>query len=112
MSRVDKWTLAVVLTIAAVYCPVRIWWDFHHPESWSPGTGDDPHVYLWAIAGTVMLCLYIAVRIVHLERIRKRRARRAALLIRAEALVRQHRRAEALAVLKECQDLLDKVKST
>lgn len=112
MSRVDKWTLTVVLVIVAVGAPFRVWWDIHHPENWSPGSLNDPHSYLWGWAAGGIFIVGIALRIVFLERKCKRRARLKALLIRAEALVKQHRRDEAAAVLKECEDLWSKVKST
>jgi hypothetical protein len=112
MSRADKWTLTVVLVIVAVVLPLRVWWDFHHPENWSPGSGNDPHVYLWAWAAVGIFAVCIALRIAIPDRNDKRRARLKALLVRAESLVRQHRRDEAKAVLKQCEDLLSKLKST
>ncbi len=112
MSRVDKWALTVALAIVAVGAPFRVWWDFHHPENWSPDSCYDPHIYLWAWAAGGIFIVCIALRIVFLECKRKRRERLAALLVRAEALVKQHRRGEAAAVLKECEELLSKVQST
>jgi hypothetical protein len=112
MSRVDKWTLTVVLVLVSVVLPFRVWWDFHHPEDWSPGSGNDPHVYLWAWAAVGVFAACIALRMVFPDRNDRRRARLKGLLVRAEALVRQHRRDEAAAVLKECEALLSKVKST
>ena len=112
MSRGDKWALTAVLVFLGVVCPFRVWWDFHHPENWSPGSGNDPHVYLWAWAAVGAFIGWVAWRIALLERQRKRRARLKALLVQAESLVRKHRRDEAKAVLKECEDLLSQVKST
>jgi hypothetical protein len=112
MSRVDKWTVTVVLVIVAVVFPFRGWWDFHHPDNWNPGSLNDPHIYLWGWAATAILIGWIAWRIVSTERNRRRRSRVKALLVRAETLVRQCRRDEAAAVLKECEALLSKVKST
>ena len=112
MTRGDKWTLKVVLVIVAVVFPFRVWWDFQHPENWSPGSLHDPHTYLWGWAAGAVFIGCIAWRIVLLERNRKRRWRLKALLAWAETLVRQRRRDEAAAVLKECEDLLSKVKST
>jgi hypothetical protein len=102
----------VVLVIVAVVFPFRAWWDLRHPENWSPGSGNDPHVYMWAWAAGGSLMVWIAWRIAFLERKRKQRMRVKALLVRAETLVRQRRRDEAAAVLKECEALLSKVKST
>ncbi len=111
MSRVDKWGLTGLLIAYAVVFPLRAWWDLHHPENWIPGSGCDPHVYLWVWAGLGGLIAWLAWRIALQERQCKRRARLKALLVVAESLVRQHRRDEAKAVLKECEDLLSKVKS-
>ena len=112
MTHGDKWTLTVVLVIVAVVFPFRVWWDFHHPENWSHGSLNDPHSYLWGWAAGGILIGWIAWRIVSMERIRRRRWQVKALLARAETLVRQRRRDEAAAVLKECETLLSKVKST
>lgn len=112
MSRVDKWALTAVLVFLGVVFPFRAWWDLQHPESWYPGSGGDPHVYLWVWAVGGVFIAWIAWRIALLERQHKRRARLKALLALAESLVRQQRRDEAKAVLKECEDLLSKVKST
>jgi hypothetical protein len=111
VSRVDKWTLTGFLVFLGVVFPFRAWWDFHHPENWSPGSADDPHVYLWAWAAVCMLWAWVGWRIALLERKRHLRARLKVLLVRAEALVRQHRRDEAAAVLKECEELSSKLKS-
>ncbi len=112
MSRVETWTLTIVLVVLGVVFPFRAWWDFHHPENWSPGSADDPQVYLWAWAAVSVFLAWVAGRIALLERKRKLRARLRALLVRAETLVRQHRRDEAAEVLKECEELLANVKST
>jgi len=112
MSRGDKWTLKVVLVIVAVVFPFRVCWDFQHPENWSPGSLYDPHIYLWGWAAGAIFIGWIAWRIVSMERNRRRRWRVKALLVRAETLVRQRRRDVASAVLKECESLLSKVKST
>jgi hypothetical protein len=111
MTRGDKWTLKVVLVIVAVVFPFRLWWDLQHPENWSPGSFDDPHIYLWGWAACAILIGWIAWRIVLMERNRKRRWRVKSLLALAETLVRQRRRDEARAVLKECEALLSKAKS-
>lgn len=112
MNRVDTWTLTGVLVIVGVVFPFRAWWDLHYPESWTPGSADDPHVYLWAWAAVAVYLAWVAGRIAFLERKRKLRARLRALLVRAEALVRQHKRDEAAEILKECEELLANVKST
>ncbi len=56
MNRVDTWTLAGVLVFVGIVFPLRAWWDFQHPENWSPGSADDPHVYLWAWTAIEQLC--------------------------------------------------------
>jgi len=112
MTRGDKWGLTVALVVLAVVCSVRVGWDFQHPENWSPGSLHDPHTYLWGWAAGAVFIGCIAWRIVLLERNRKRRWQLKLLLARAETLVRQRRRDEAAAVLKECEDLLSKMKST
>ena len=112
MTRGDKWALAVALVVLTVVCSVRVGWDFQHPENWSPGSLYDPHIYLWGWAAGAIFIGWIAWRIVPMERNRRRRWRVKALLVRAETLVRQRRRDEAAAVLKECETLLSKVKST
>jgi hypothetical protein len=112
MNRGDKRALTVALVVLAVICSVRLWWDIQHPENWSPGSMNDPHTYLWGWAAGGIFIGCIAWRIVRMERNRVRRWRVKTLLLQAEALVRQHRRDEAAAVLKECEELLSKVKST
>jgi len=112
MTRGDKWGLTVALVVLAVVCSVRVAWDFQHPENWSPGSLNDPHSYLWGWAVGGILIGWIAWRIVSMERIRRRRWRVKALLARAETLVRQRKGDEAAVVLKECEVLLSKVKST
>jgi hypothetical protein len=112
MTRGDKCGLTVALVILAVVCSFRVWWDFHHPEQWSRDPLKDPRIYLWGWAAGAVFIGCIAWRIVLLERNWKRRGRVKALLVRAETLVRQRRRDEAAAVLKECEALLSKVKST
>jgi hypothetical protein len=112
MSRGDKRGLAVALVVLILVCSVRVGWDLRHPETWSPGSMNDPHCYLWGWAAGGMFIAWIARRVVLLDRNSKRRSRVKALLVRAEALVRQHKRDEAAAVLKECEALLSKVKST
>jgi len=92
--------------------PCRLWWDFYHPEDWVPHTGTDPHIYIWGLPLCWLVCIYVFTSIYKMERKRKRRARLAALLVRAEELAREHRRDEAAAVLEECQSLLAQVKST
>jgi uncharacterized membrane protein (DUF441 family) len=93
MNRVDTWTLTGVLVFVGIVFPFRAW-------------------YLWAWAAVAVFIAWIAGRIALLERKRKLRARLQALLIRAEALVRQQRRDEAAEVLKECEEMLSNVKST
>jgi hypothetical protein len=111
MTRGDKCGLAVALVVLAVVCSVRLHWDFQ-PENWNPGSLNDPHIYLWGWAAGGIFIGWIAWRIVCMDRNDKRRWRVKTLLARAETLVRQRRREEAAAVLKECEDLLSKVKST
>jgi len=112
MTRGDKCGLTVVLLIVIVVFPFRAWWDIQHPENWSPGSLHDPQMYLWGWAAGGILIAWIAWRIVCMERNDRRRWRVKALLARAETLVRQRRRDDAAAILKECEDLLSKVKST
>jgi hypothetical protein len=112
MTRGDKWGLAVTLVVVAVVCSVRLTWDFHHPENWSHDPMTDPRSYLWGWAAGAMFIGWIAWRIACMDRKERRRGRVKALLVRAEALVKQRRRDEAAAVLKECEALLSKVKST
>lgn len=112
MNRVDTWTLTGVLVIVGVVFPFRAWWDFQHPESWSPDSANDPHVYLWAWVAVAVYLAWVAGRIAFLERKCKLSARLRALLVRAEALVRQHKRDEAAEILKECEELLANVRST
>jgi hypothetical protein len=112
MGRVDTWILTIVLVFVGIVFPFRAWWDFQYPQNWSPGSADDPQVYLWAWAAVAVYLAWVAGSIALLERKRKLRARFQALLIRAEALVRQHKRDEAAEVLKECEELLANVKLT
>src|SRR5260370_12690454 len=112
MTRGDKCGLTVFLFIVMVVFTFRAWWDFQHPENWSPGSAKDPHIYLWGWGAVAILIGWIAWRIVSMERNRRRRWRVKVLLVRAETLVRERRRDEAAAVLRECEDLLSKVKST
>jgi len=111
MTRGDKWGLTVALAILAVVCSFRLMTDLHHPEQWSHDPLNDPRIYLWGWAAGAIFIGCIAWRIVLLELNRKRRWRVKVLLVRAETLVRQRRRDEAAAVLKECEFLLSKVKS-
>jgi len=112
MTRGDKRSLAVAVVVLAVVCLVRVCWDLSHPEAWIPGSLNDPHCYLWGWAAGGVFIGWIARRVASLDRNCKRRGRVKALLVRAEALVKQQKRDEAAAVLKECEDLLSKVKST
>jgi hypothetical protein len=112
MTRGDKWGLTVALGVLAVVCSVRLGWDLRHPEHWSHDPLNDPRSYLWGWAAGAIFIGWIAWRMVCMDRNEKRRMRVKALLVRAEALVKQRRRDEAAAVLKECESLLPKVKST
>jgi hypothetical protein len=112
MNRGDKRALTVALVVLAVICSVRLGWDLQHPEHWSDDPLNDPRSYLWGWAAGAIFIGCIAWRIVCMERKERRRWRVKALLVRAEALVKQQRRVEAAAVLKECEALLSKVKST
>jgi hypothetical protein len=106
MNRVDKWTLTIVLVIIAVAFPFRAWWDFNHPESWSPGSMCDPNVYLWAWAAGALFIVWVAVRIVTCERkTRARKGRLASLYVQAERLIREKKWQEAESVLQECDRL-------
>ncbi len=111
MSRADKWGFTAIIFFLGVVFPFRAWWDLHHPEHWRPGSVDDPHVYLWAWGAVSGFLAWLVWRFALLERKLQRRARLKALLARAEALLRQRRRVEAEAVLKECEVLLSRVKS-
>ena len=102
----------MALVVLAVVCSVRLCWDLQHPENWSQDSLNDPRSYLWGWAAGAIFIGWIAWRIACLERKDQPRLRVKALLVRAETLVRQRRRDEAAAVLKECEDLLSKVKST
>ena len=112
MTRGDKRGLAVALVVLAVVCSVRLCWDLQHPEDWGQNPLNDPRGYLWGWAAGAIFIGCIAWRVVSLDRTCKRRLRVRALLVRAEALVKQHRREEAAALLKECEALMSKVKST
>ena len=112
MTRGDKRGLAVALVILAVVCSVRVLWDLQRPDTWGHDPLNDPRIYLWGWAVGAIFIGCIAWRIVCMERNDRRRWRVKALLVRAESLVRQRRRDEAAAVLKECEALLSKVKST
>jgi hypothetical protein len=112
MTRSDKRSLTVALVVLTVVCSLRLCWDFQHPEEWSHDPLNDPRNYLWGWAAGAIFIGWIAWRIVCMERKERRRWRVKALLARAEVLVKQRRRDEAAAVLKECEALLSKVKST
>jgi hypothetical protein len=106
MSRVDKCTLTVVLIIIAVIFPFRLWWDLHHPEKWSPGSLNDPHIYLWGWALLGMVIAYVTARIVTCEcKTRARKVKLATLYVRVEKLIREKRWQEAEGVLQECEQL-------
>ncbi len=112
MTRGDKWGLRVALVVLAVVCSCRLGWDFQHPENWSHDPLNDPRSYLWGWAAGVVFIGCLAWRMVCMDRNEKRRMRVKALLVLAEALVKQQRRDEATAVLNECEVLLSKVNST
>lgn len=112
MTRSDKRGLTVAIVVLAVVCSARLTWDLHHPENWRHDPMNDPRSYLWGWAAGAMFIGWIAWRIVCIDRKERRRGRVKALLVRAEALVKQQRRDEAAAVLNECEVLLSKVKST
>jgi len=112
MTRLDNWVCAMTLAIVAIIFPLRLWWDLNNPENWDREPWTDPPIYVPVWIATCFLVLGIAGRIAYLERIRKRRARLAAILIRAEELIRQHRHEDASIVLEECRILFDKVRST
>lgn len=108
MSRVDKWTLTVVLVIISVVFPFRAWWDFHHLENWNAGPMYDPQVYLWAWAAAALVIVYVTVRIVTCERkTRLRKATLATLYVRAERLIREKKWQEAESVLQQCERLVN-----
>jgi hypothetical protein len=83
MTRGDKRGLAVALVILAVVCSVRLCWDLEHSQDWSPGSLNDPHVYLWGWAAGGLFIGLIAWRIVCMDRNDKRRWRVKTLLTRA-----------------------------
>lgn len=111
MNRGDKRALTVALVVFAVVCSVRLGWDLQHPEHWSQNPLNDPRSYLWGWAAGAIFIGWIAWRMVCMDRKERRRMRVKALLVRAEDLVKQRRRDEAAAVLKECEVLSSKVKS-
>lgn len=107
MSRVDKWGLTAILVFIAVVFPLRAWWDLTHPENWIPGSGYDPHVYLWAWAAGGVFIACIALRIATCEwKTRMRKVRLARLYVRAEQLIKEKRWQEAENVLQECKRLV------
>jgi len=106
MSRVDKWTLTVVLVIIAVIFPFRLWWDLKHPENWDANPLCDPRIYLWGWALLGLVIAYVTARIVTCERkTRARKVRLASLYVRAEQLIREKRWREAEGVLQECEQV-------
>ncbi len=108
MSRVDKWGLTAVLVFIGVVFPFRAWWDLTHPENWIPGSGYDPHVYLWAWAAGGVFIACIALRIATCEwKTRRRKVRLARLYVRAEQLIKEKQWQEAENVLQECQRLVN-----
>lgn len=108
MSRVDKWGLTAILVFIAVVFPFRAWWDLNHPENWIPGSGYDPHVYLWAWAAGGVFIACIALRIATCEwRTRMRKVRLARLYVRAERLIKEKKWQEAENVLQECKRLVN-----
>jgi hypothetical protein len=112
MTRGDKRSLMVAIVVLAVVCSVRLCWDLQDPEHWGHDPLNDPRSYLWGWAAGAIFIGCIAWRIVCMDRKERRRGRVKALLVRAEALVKQQKRDEAAAVLKEAEALLPKVKST
>lgn len=112
MKKLDNLVGIAFFALIFIGVPCKAWWDFHHPENWNREPANNPQIYLPVMAFAWFLSLYIVTRIFIGERKVRRRARLAALLIRAEALVKQHRRDEAAAVLKECEALLSKVQSS
>jgi hypothetical protein len=108
MSRVDKWGLAAALVFLGVVFPLRAWWDLTHPENWIPGSGYDPHVYLWAWAAGGVFIACIALRIATCEwKTRRRKVRLAGLYVRAERLIKEKKWQEAESVLRECKRLVN-----
>jgi hypothetical protein len=108
MSRVDNWGLTAILVFIVVVFPFRAWWDLNHPESWIPGSGYDPHVYLWAWAAGGVFIACIALRIAICEwKTRRRKVRLARLYVRAEQLIKEKKWQEAESVLQECQRLVN-----
>lgn len=108
MSRVDKWTLTVVLVTISVVFPFRAWWDFNHLENWNAGSLYDPHIYLWAWAAAALVIVYVTVRIVTCERkFRVRKVKLAALYVRAERFIREKKWQAAEIVLQQCERLVN-----
>lgn len=108
MSRVDKWGLTTIVVFIGVVFSLRAWWDLNHPENWLPGSGYDPHVYLWAWAAGGVFIACIALRIATCEwKTRRRKVRLARLYIRTEQLIKEKKWQEAESVLQECQRLVN-----
>ena len=108
MSRRDKWGLTAILVFIGVVFPFRAWWDLNHPENWIPGSGYDPHVYLWAWAAGGVFIACIALRIATCEwKTRMRKVRLARLYVRAKQLIKEKKWQDAESVLQECQRLVN-----
>jgi hypothetical protein len=111
MQKVDKLVGFAYFSLILIGVPCLAWWDFHHPEKWEREPANNPRYYLPLMALLWCFLLYFLLVIASTERRIRKRARFNALLIRAEQLVKQKRRDEASAVLKECQALYGELKA-
>ena len=106
MTKHDWWVALIYCGVVCIGLPYQLWSDFHHPENWISGTANDPHIYGWVFVALWLSLVYIGISIFRIERKIKRRARLAALMIRAKELLRQRRTDEAGTILEECKRLL------
>ncbi len=102
-------TVDIAVTFGACFAflvgiTVRAGWDFTHPRLWEH-FGNDPHVYAWPLAFAWVLFGSVFTDVVGSERRRRRRARVAGLVQRAQELIRENRLPEAAACLAEAKAL-------
>ena len=111
MQKADKLVGIAFFSLILIGVPALALWDFHHPDKWEREFENNPRIYLPVMAFSWCVSLYTVMLIALDQQRKRRRARLVTLLIRAEELVRQQRRREAMAVLQECQALYDKLKA-
>jgi len=106
MKILDNIVGAIFCALIVIGEPILVWWEFAHPENWQHDLTKNPWVILVTMAFTWCVLFFLLTMMALDARRDRRRTRLAALLVWAEDLVRQHRREEAAAVLKECETLL------